>query len=238
MTLEQYLQPNPFVRAPVPSGEWWSPTAHSRGKRHFKFASRGSGRGAAVIDGVSVESEAMAERTGQLVIRARPDTLGIVEQSPQVTYVDAGGVERIHTFDLLVFRKDGTKAAIDFKPARLVKRSGIREMHALIARQITRRIADQLLVVTERSYTRDDSFNASLMHAAARQEFPEDDAALLALIHAMKAPAPIADLVAQSGLDGYGFNAVVRAIANGRLRMSARGRIDYSAVVSPAGDEA
>jgi hypothetical protein len=233
MTLKQYRKPNTAVRPPIASGECWTPPAPSRGKRHFKFASKGSGRGAAVIDGVSVESEAMAERTGQLVIRARPETVRVVEQSPQVRYVDVKGIEHTHTFDLLVFRADGTKAAVDFKPASLVERSGIREMHKLIARQITTRTADELLVMTEKFYTSDDRANATLMHAMARQEFSEDDEIVLKLITRMKRPAPIADLVAKSRLHGYGFNAVVRAIADGHLRMTERCRIDYPAIVAP-----
>jgi hypothetical protein len=233
LTLKQYLKPNTAVRPPVASGECWTPPAPSRGKRHFKFASRGSGRGAAVIDDVSVESEAIAERVGQLVIRARPETVRIVEQSPQVPYVDGEGVERVHTFDLLVFRIDNTKAAIDFKPSRLVERSGIREMHKLIARQITTRTANVLLVMTEKFHTPDDRANATLMHTMARQEFPKDDETILKLIRRMKGPAPIADLVKKSKLHGYGFNAVVRAIADGHLRMTERCRIDYPAIVAP-----
>ena len=44
---------------------------------------------------------------------------------------------------------------------------------------------------------------------------------------------PIADLVARSKLAGYGFNSVVRAIAEGHLRMTERRRIEYGAVVAP-----
>lgn len=231
--LVEYLKPNAFVRPPVPSDESWTPPGRSRGKRHFKFASRGSGRGAAVVDDVSVESESMLERIGQLVLRAKPDTIRIVEQSPQVVYVDAEGVERPHTFDLTVFRTDGKKIAVDFKPSRLVKRSGIRELHGLLHTQMSSRTADELLVVTEKHHSRDDRFNATLMHTMARQEFPEDDETICRLIRGMKGPAPIADLVEKSKLDGYGFNAVVRAIADGRLRLTERCRIDYPAIVAP-----
>ncbi|MCK1365175.1 hypothetical protein [Bradyrhizobium sp. 62] len=237
MTLKQYLKPNTAVRPPVPSPEWWTPTGRSRGKRHFKFASKASSRGVAIIDDTAVESEARAERKGTLVLRARPDTLRVVEQSPQVEYVDANGVVHPHTFDLTVFRTDGKKIAVDFKPAAMVKRSGIRELHAVLVRQISPRTADQLLVLTERMYTRADLYNAELMHAIAREDFPKDDEIVLKLIRRMKGPASIADLVSRSKLGGYGFNATVRAIAAGHLRMTQRRLIDYSAVVIPAGTE-
>ena len=234
MTLKEYLKPNTAVRPPSPSGEWWTPPAASRGLRHFKFASKGSGRGVAIIDDTCVESESMLERRGTLVLRHRPDTLRIVEQSPKVTYVDADGVVREHVFDLTIFRDDDKKIAVDFKPAGLVASSGIRELHTLLAGQLPPLVADELLIVTEQSYTRTDLFNAKLKHAAARQDYPADDAAILRLVARMKSPAPIADLVKKSKLAGYGFNAVVRALSAGHLRLAdENAKIEYPAVVAP-----
>jgi hypothetical protein len=234
--LKQYLKQSTAVRPPVPSPESWTPTARSRGKRHFKFASKGSSRGVAVVDDTAVEGESRQERLGMLVIRARPDTRRLVEQSPQVEYVDTDGVVRIHTFDLHVFRMDGKKIAVDFKPTALVKRSGIRALHDTVARQISSRTADELLVMTPSMYTRADVYNAELQHTLTRQDYPEDDETVLKLIRRMKGPAPIADLVARSKLAGYGFNAVVRAIAGGHLRMTERRRIEHAAVVARSED--
>jgi hypothetical protein len=229
--LKQYLKENTAVRPPIPSAETWTPTARSRGKRHFKFASKASSRGVAVVDDTAVEGESRMERLGMLVIRARPETRRVVEQSPQVEYVDADGVLRIHTFDLHVFRIDGIKAAIDFKPTALVKHSKIRELHAGLARQMSPRTADELLVMTPDMYTRSDVYNAELQHTMARQACPEDDETVLKLIRRMKGQVPIADLVVRSKLAGYGFNAVVRAITAGHLRMTERRRIDCAAIV-------
>jgi hypothetical protein len=234
MTLKEYLTPQTAILPPAPSGEWWAPPAPSRGLRHFKFANKGSARGVAIIDDTCVESESLAERKGTLVLWARPDTLRVVEQSPQVEYVDADGVVRIHTFDLTVFRDDGIKVAADFKPAKLVNKSAIRALHKLLGPQMSPRTADELLVMTERMYTRDDVFNATLMHTLERQDYPEHDAAILKLITRMKRPAPIADLVEKSRLKSYGFGAVVRAITTGDLRVVERCRIDYPALVAPA----
>jgi hypothetical protein len=234
--LKQYLKSNTAVRDPTPSSDLWSPTARSRGKRHFKFASKGSSRGVAVVDDTAVEGESRQERLGMLVIRARPETRRLVEQSPQVEYADADGVLHIHTFDLHVFRIDGTKAAVDFKPTKLVKRSGIRELHATLARQISPRTADELLVMTPDMYTRSDIYNAELQHTLMRQDYPEDDETVLKLIRRMKGPVPIADIVTRSKLAGYGFNAVVRAIAAGHLRMTERRRIERAAIVERGED--
>ncbi|MHC2579166.1 hypothetical protein ACVI1J_009454 [Bradyrhizobium diazoefficiens] len=234
ITKQQYLKPNDAVSPPDPSGEVWTPPQPSKGERTFKLTSKGSVRGFVVLDGVRVNFESRAEYKACLVIRSRPDTLRVVEQSPRVEYVDADGKLRTHVFDLKVFRRDGSVVAVDVKPAAKVESSGIREMHSLIARQISPKIASQLLVFTERMYTRSDFYNAELMLGVARQHCAEDDEAILKLVARMTGPMKVADLVGKSGRKGYGFNAVVRAISAGRLVMTERRRIDYAAVVVPA----
>jgi hypothetical protein len=236
MTLKEYLKPNTAVREGGPRVEWWTPPEKSKGLRHFKFTSKGNSRGAAVVDNVSVESESGQERKGMLIIRARPDTLRVVEQTPRIDYVGAGGIVLEHFFDLKVFKTCGTTVAIDFKPSKLVEKSGIREQHRLMAPQMSRRDADEILIMTERMYSRIDYFNANLMHAMARQDYPDDDETVRRLVAHMKAPAPIADIVKKSRLAAYGFGAVVRAISGGSLRMLEVRRIDYDADVAPLRD--
>jgi hypothetical protein len=236
MTLKEYLKPNKAVREGGPRVDWWTPPEPSKGLRHFKITSKGNSRGAAVVDDVSVESESRQERIGMLVVRARPDTLRLVEQTPHVEYVDADGVVKEHFFYLKVFKTCGSTVAIDFKPSRLVKKSDIREQHRLMVPQMSRRDADDILIMTERMYSRIDQFNATLMHAMARQEYPDDDETVGRLVERMKAPAPIADLVKKSRLAAYGFGAIVRAISAGSLRMLEARQIDYDAVVAPVRD--
>lgn len=189
-----------------------------------------------IIDDRCVEFESRLERKAILVVRARTDTLKVVEQSPRVEFVDGDGVLREHVFDLLVTASH-RKIAIDVKPAAKVKSSGIRDLHRIIAPQMPPGIADELLVMTEKKFKRADLYNAELIHAAFRQNYPKDDEAVLRLIGRMKGPASIADLVARSKLHGYGFNAIVRAIGSGRLRMVGRKMIDYDALVAPADGE-
>lgn len=234
MTLKEYLTPNTAVREPELSPEWWTPPEKSRGLRKFKLTSRASSRGISIIDRRCVKHESRGERKATMIVRARPDTLKVIEQSPRIEYVDADGVVHEHTFDLHVFRTDGSKAAIDVKPAAKVKSSGIRQLHTLLAGQLSPRTADELVVMTEKMYTRADLYNAELMHSLRRQHFPDDDETILRLVRRMKGPSPIADLLKRSKLAGYGFNAVVRAIADGHLRMIERRRIEYPAIVAPA----
>lgn len=234
ITKTQYLKHNDAVRPPAPSGDVWTPPQPSKGERKFKLTSKGSVRGFVVIDGVRVDFESRAEYKAFLVIRSRLDTMKVVEQSPRVQYLDGVGKLRTHVFDLKVFRRDGSVVAVDVKPAAKVKSSGIRETHALIAGQISPRVASRLLVFTERMYTPADFYNAELLLGVVRQHCPEHDEAILKLVARMKGPMTVGDLVAKSRLAGYGFNAVVRIIAAGRLVMTERRRIEYGAVVVPA----
>jgi hypothetical protein len=233
MTLKEYLNPNTAVREPVLSPEWWTPPAPSLGLRHFTFASKASSRGVLIADNRCIEFESRLERNVTLVFLARPDTLRVIEQSPRVEWVDENGGVREHIFDLQVDRRDGVRIAADVKPSAKVSSSGIRRLHSAIAVQMSPKVAGQLLVITEKKLSRADLYNAELIHSVFRNHFPDDDKVILALIRKMKGPAPISDLVAQSGLQGYGFNAVVRAIAAGHLSLEQQTMIVHGAFVVP-----
>jgi hypothetical protein len=140
-------------------------------------------------------------------------------------------------FDMLVTKRVSRnvveRVAVDVKPAAKVKSSGIRELHKVIGRQISPEVADELLVFTEKKLTRADRYNVGLFHTVFKQEYPDDDRAILGLIRKMRRPAPIADLVGKSGLDGYGFNACARAIAVGHLALVSPVHITRKAIVAP-----
>jgi hypothetical protein len=219
-TLEEYLKPNEAIRSPTPSPDLWTSPSPSLGERHFKFSTKGSAHGVLILYDRCIEFESDLERKCILVVWARPDTLSIVEQS-RVEFIDKDGVVHEHAFDMLVTTRAHKKIAIDVKPAAKVKSSGIRQLHRLIAPQMAG-IADKLVVMTEKKFTAAAFHNAELFHAVTRQHYPEDDKRMLRLVRGMKAPARIEQLVSASGLDGYGFNAVVRLIASGELRLMAK----------------
>lgn len=230
-TLKEYLKPNEAVRPPIQSGEWWTPPSKSGAERDFKFSTKGSSHGVLIIDDTCVNFESNLERKAILVVWARPDTMHIVEQS-RVEYVDAKGVLREHFFDILVTTRSHGKIAIDVKPAAKVKSSGIVQLHRLMAPQMPPGRGDKLVVMTEKKFTSAEAHNAELIHAVTRQDYPDDDEKLQRLVTRMKAPARISQLVEASKLDGYGFNAVVRLIARGRLQLMAKhAMIDDDAVV-------
>lgn len=233
---KEYMRPTAAIRPPLPCPDLWTPPAESGWLREFKFASKASSRGVLVAKGRRINWESRGERNALLKFLADRDTIKVVEQSPRVEWMDEWGEMHEHVFDMLVTKRVGrsgvSKVAVDVKPESKVKSSGIRKLHLVLCDQMSSDVADELLVFTEKKFTAADLHNVELFYSVFRQEYPDDDAVILGLIRKMKGPTRIADLVAASGLDGYGLNAVARAIAVGHLALVDPVRITASAVVS------
>jgi hypothetical protein len=232
MTLQEYLTPDPSLRAPAPEPTFIPDTKPSRASRQISLHSKGSVRGFDFINGRKFWYEAELEWKCGLVAKVRPEIVEVVEQPPAIVYIDDEGTERRHTFDWRFVKDDGTKWLFAVKPAALVEKSGIRRIVDLIAKQIPRTTADFVAIFTEDKLTAVDLFNADTIHHAQREEFLGDDAVIAKLTKTLRGTATIASLVERSKLGGYGFNAVVRAIASGRLRLVEYRKIDYDAVVT------
>ena len=231
ITPEEYFAPNPHLRPPRPCPELWTPPAPCRGLRKISPRSKGSTHGHIVVDNVRVDFESRLEKFTALVFRARPDTAAIVEQTPRVTYVDDDGVVCNHVCDLRVTRTDGFRTAILVKPSIRVVSSGIERVRDLLAEQMSPDDADGVLLFTEKQMTRADRFNGEWMLAACNHSDPDDDAIVANLIERMDGETCIEDLVRRSGLHGFGFRALTRAIADGRLRLTKHCMITRDAFV-------
>lgn len=236
MTLEDYLRPDPSLRPPLPTPRLWKPPARTRATLLPAVRSRGSSRGSIMRSGREYVFHSGLEHTVGYVLSTRPDTADLWDQPPAVVYVDDAGISCRHTFDWLVTRTDGVKVAIAVKPAARVEKSGIRRVLDLCSMQIPTSFANRLLLMTEKDITAAEKHNASLIHSVSRAPFEDDDRVVDALIAHLKGDVTIGTLVEASGLDGWGFGAVVRAIASRRLLMTGAGRIDYATVVRRAPD--
>jgi hypothetical protein len=231
LTLEEYLAPNPHLRPAMPCPELWTPPAPCRGERKISLRSKGSTRGHIIVDNVRVDFESRLEKFTALVFRARPDTAGLVEQTPRVIYVDDDGVVREHVCDLRVTRTDGFRIAVLVKPDAKVASSGVERIRDLVAEQMPPDVADGVLLFSEKNMSRADRFNGEWIQAACSCPNPNDDAIIAGLLKRMNGETIIEDLVQQSGLQGFGFRAVTRAIADGRLRMTKHCMITRAATV-------
>lgn len=229
MTLNEYLTPDPSLRDPPPSPEFITRTKPSRASRKIALNSKGSVRGFFVTCEQETWYESELEYKVALALLARPDVRDIVDQPPAITYVDDHGKERQHTFDWLAVTDK--KYLISVKPSALVAKSGIERILELAARQVSPKIADYVVLVTEQKLSLIDNHNAELIHLARRGIYPNEDAKVAKIAKRLRGTATIASVVEASGLGGSGFNAVVRAIADGRLVLAAPCTIDYAASV-------
>ena len=207
------------MRLAPPSPDYWIPPGASIGERDFPFASKASERGFVIAYGRRIPYESRLERGFILAYLAQRATKSVIEQSPRFEYFDEDGVFHEHVFDLLVIRHDGQRFAIDVKPHAKLASSNLKALHNCIAGQMSPDIANELLIVTEKKLSRADRYNYELYYAVHREQWPEDDAVVAALIKKLKGPTPIEKIVEKSKLDGYGFNAVVRAVAAGQLSL-------------------
>jgi hypothetical protein len=229
--LEQYMAPDPNLREPRPEPDSLVDTLPSVSSRTISLHSAVSVHGWDFFDGRKVWYEAELELVFALLAKMRPDVAGIAEQPPLVTFIDDHGRQRWTVFDFLLKMKDGTRGFVAVKPFALVDETGIDRVVELTAEQISPSLADWVVLFTDQDLSPIDLFNAGAVHYARRDPWPEDDAALAKALHSLKGEITIGELASKLGLGGYGFDAVVRAIADGKLRLIEYGRLDDDLVV-------
>jgi hypothetical protein len=231
---EQYFMPDQNLREPKPESDSLTDTLPSLTSREITLHSAYSVHGWDFFDGRKVWYESELELTFALLARMRPDVAGIAEQPPPVRYIDDDGVEHPHTFDFLLKMKNGTRGFVAVKPFGRVEKTGVGRVVELIAEQISPSLADWTLLFTEQDLSPIDLFNARAIHQARRDPWSEDDAAMAKVLARLKGEFTIGELAAKSRLGGYAFDAVVRAIADGKLKLAEYGELDdYRVVVVP-----
>ncbi|MBM7482339.1 hypothetical protein ACVWWI_004350 [Bradyrhizobium sp. USDA 3686] len=234
MTYEQYFTPDPSLRDPRPESDMLPEMLPSLSSRTISLHSAISVHGWDFFDGRKVWYEAELEQNFALVVAMRPDVVEIAEQPPAVTYFDDHGRKRPHTFDFKLRMMNGTSGLVAVKPFALVEKTGIRRVVELTAEQMPPSVADWTLLFTDLDLSLTDLFNAKVIHHARRDPWPQDDAVVARLIRNLKGEISIGELAARSGLGGYAFEAVVRAIADGKLKPVEYGMLDDNLAVVAA----
>ncbi|WP_156113474.1 hypothetical protein [Paracoccus sanguinis] len=112
------------------------------------------------------------------LLAARPDTYDIQEQPPAITYTDKYGRARNHHFDFLLAQRNGLRLAIAVKSAGIVERRGFREELKLIRAATPLSFAKEVVLVTDRSFSRAEALNAERLHEFRRVPDPDADAAI------------------------------------------------------------
>lgn len=231
-TLKKYLGRDPSLRPPRPRRERHRSPRASRASRKISIGDKGSVSGVLIANDTKVWFESQLEYWILLALLARWDVVDVWEQPTPVEYVDDDGVKCTHTFDFLVTLRDGRRIAVAVKPAAKVESTGIKRIVDLIAEQMSPAFAGYVTLVTDKSLTIDDRINAQLIHAVSDDNEPEDDAVVARLVKKLRGETTVGKLVAASGLDGYGFRAVVRSIGAGHLMLTGNCVIDDDSVVT------
>lgn len=204
-----------------------------RSSRNVHSKSRGACRPSVVVHDHEVMCESGTERDAALSMAANRDVVDLREQPPAVTWFDADGTPRRHTFDFLATLRSGKKIAIAVKPMAVVKRTRFLETLGLIARHVPRSFADGVKLVTDENLPLDHVHNAVLLKHSLRTSNAAHDELVKGLL-AEHGRASIAEIVQASGLDGAAFQAIVRLVASGVASVIDNARINYGAVIELA----
>lgn len=213
----------------------WHPTAPSIGSRRIPSLSRGAFT-VTLVDPLAnrvVICESVLEARLWFILRIDPQVAWIWEQPQPILYRDEDGTVHRHTFDFLVFLRDGRRIAIAVKPHGKVASSGIEHTLDLIRAQSGTVYADKILLRTEAHITRTRSYNARLIFEAFCERDPEAVDTIAALVRTLQGAVRIGDLIRVSGLEGAALPAIACLIGDGVLHLTGDVRIAPDAFVSP-----
>ncbi|MCF6433798.1 Tn7 transposase TnsA N-terminal domain-containing protein [Leisingera sp. MMG026] len=199
----------------------YAPPERTRATRMFPARSRASARGFLVAKLRAQAAwrqlifESHLERKCLLVLLSQHAVVDVWDQPPQITYRNQDGKLKPHTFDFLATLDDGKRIAIAVKPDRLVERNGFDREFTLIKAQTAKQFADDLLLVTDSSFSAAEVRNAELLHMFRQVEDAEADAAVQQVFRGMNCEMSLGQVVAATGLQGRAFRAGFKAIFDG-----------------------
>ena len=159
------------------------------------------------------------------ILLATPGLQDLHEQPPTIHYRGLNGLPTLHTFDFLV-TIDGRRYAIACKFKNRAERLHFREHLALIKAQFGD-FADEVLLVTEQDYSRQQALQAELYHFIGREVDEESDMVVLELVSTLVGAATIGAVVQASGLEKWrAWRSIVRFAGRRLLHVDHGHRID------------
>lgn len=180
-----------------------------------------------------VDCESGLEYRGANAFLARADVEGIREQPPELWFTDVDGERKRHTVDLLVRLRSGVTYAVLIKPAAKVKSSRIEEIRDLLAAQAPRSFADYWVVVSEQDLPRRVLVNGVIIEDVRMHGPASDDPLVSRIAGIVTTRMTVAAATKLAGGGGDAFRALVRLLADGRLRLCHGVRIAMGALVEP-----
>ncbi|NEU14334.1 hypothetical protein G3T14_19700 [Methylobacterium sp. BTF04] len=176
--------------------------------------------------------ESYGELSAAHTLMARSDVVHLREQAEPVDYIDDLGEPRQHFFDFIVTLADGDKVAIAYRPDESAVRKDLASTLRSIAAHMNPSVADRVVHMSERHLPREIVRDAKLLRAVRRDNRPEDDKAVAAIVETLLGVTTVGDLVRTSGLKGRAFRAIVRLIGDGILKIVGPHGITYATRVA------
>ena len=164
---------------------------------------------------------------------SRADVESIREQPPELRFMWADGSPGRHTVDLLVRLRSGATYAVLIKPTSRVEASRVEEIRDLLAAQAPRSFADYWVVVDERDVPRHVVANGVLIEDVRLHGPAPDDPLVSRVAGIVTRRMTVAAAAQMVGGGGDAFRALVRLLADGRLRLCHGVRIGMAALVEP-----
>ncbi|QCO54444.1 hypothetical protein EOK75_00575 [Pseudorhodobacter turbinis] len=211
------------------------PVQPSHSKRNLSGASRNHLTGLFVFgdgDGRVVGSESHLEFNFALCLAAHPDTADLHEQVP-FEWRDLEGKAHKHYFDFVVSCVGGKRVAYTVKPVVGLKGTFAETMPHIAQQARESGHFSDVRLLTDADLDQVSLFNAKLLHAC-RAAQPEHDLAALRVVQNMTGVTTLGALVAETGLQGNGFRAMVRLLRSGHLKLRDHEHISYEAAIYKA----
>ena len=209
-----------------------SPPIPYQGQRRINPRSRGACRFFAVLPDLQAGrpriygSDSQIEYHLQVLSLVDSSVAQIQEQFGPVPFVNDHGSPAKHFIDLLITKKDGRRIAVAVKPTVGLKSGRFLRELAQLRKTMPSGLADELRLVTERSFSRDDAFNAELYLRFSLTPDRVVDERLTELLSGLSGSCSISEICVALRSGGRGFRSVVRALYEDKLRKLSTGRIN------------
>lgn len=170
--------------------------------------------------------ESKLEQRVLFVLLARGDVIDLWEQPPLVRYFDDEGQPKHHFIDFYIVLESGRRIAIVVKPARIAARTKFMRELRNIRTAIRKDFADDLVLITDQDFTRDEALNAERYHDFSRHRCPATFDQLRALVSTTSFPTTVGDLARALDAGSGGFRTIFIAIYEGLLTADRTSKID------------
>lgn len=216
----------------APASEQYAPPIPSSPARKVSGASKGHFTGQMVIpDGTRgriVLSESRLEILWTIYLLSLPEVETVVEQV-EFKWYDEQGEYHPKYFDIVAVLRNGKRLACEVKPVIRLQSGRVMRVLRQIAAQLDGRF-DAVRLLTDQDLDRISVHNAETFFAM-RTPDPEADAAATAVVARLAGSAVLAEVSREVGLGARGTRALIRLIADRKLRLCQHERISLASFV-------